>query len=105
MRCGGAGPAQRPQQQQQRRRAPAVAAHAAAAPRVVATREQGKNGKLISGLEKHGISCIELPLIEHAPGPDRWAPRGVRSGSNSWPGFSPSCTRPFQHCAAAAANA
>jgi uroporphyrinogen-III synthase len=41
----------------------------------VATREQGKNGKLIKGLESHGISCIELPLIEHAPGPDRYAQR------------------------------
>lgn len=85
MRCGGAGPAQRPQQQQQRRRAPAVAAHAAAAPRVVATREQGKNGKLISGLEKHGISCIELPLIEHAPGPDRdKLPELLRRGGFDW---------------------
>lgn len=43
----------------------------AAGARVVATREEGKNGKLMSGLAKHGISCLELPLIEHAPGPDR----------------------------------
>jgi uroporphyrinogen-III synthase len=38
---------------------------------VVVTRERGKNGKLISALEKRSISCLELPLIEHAHGPDR----------------------------------
>ncbi|XP_031273434.1 uroporphyrinogen-III synthase, chloroplastic isoform X2 [Pistacia vera] len=39
-------------------------------PKVVVTRELGKNGKLIKALAKHGINCLELPLIQHAPGPD-----------------------------------
>ncbi|KNA24430.1 hypothetical protein SOVF_015960 isoform A [Spinacia oleracea] len=39
-------------------------------PKVVVTRERGKNGKLINALEKHGIQCLEFPLIEHAQGPD-----------------------------------
>ncbi|KMT19333.1 hypothetical protein BVRB_1g013360 [Beta vulgaris subsp. vulgaris] len=39
-------------------------------PEVVVTRERGKNGKLITALAKHGIHCLELPLIEHAEGPD-----------------------------------
>ncbi|KAF3786898.1 Uroporphyrinogen-III synthase [Nymphaea thermarum] len=39
-------------------------------PKVVVTREKGKNGKLIDALGKHGISCLEVPLIEHTPGPD-----------------------------------
>mmetsp|Transcript_25433 Transcript_25433/g.55287 ORF Transcript_25433/g.55287 Transcript_25433/m.55287 type:complete len:373 (-) Transcript_25433:473-1591(-) len=38
---------------------------------VVVTREKGKNGKLVKRLEEVGIKCIELPLIEHAPGKDR----------------------------------
>ncbi|KAK2992305.1 hypothetical protein RJ640_020298 [Escallonia rubra] len=33
---------------------------------VVVTRERGKNGKLINSLAKHGINCLELPLIQHA---------------------------------------
>ncbi|KAG5251295.1 uroporphyrinogen-3 synthase family protein [Salix suchowensis] len=40
------------------------------ASRVVVTRERGKNGKLIKALAKHGISCLELPLIQHTQGPD-----------------------------------
>lgn len=40
-------------------------------PSVVVTREAGKNGKLVKELAKHNISCVELPLIEHAAGPDR----------------------------------
>ncbi|KAK3025245.1 hypothetical protein RJ639_044593 [Escallonia herrerae] len=32
---------------------------------VVVTRERGKNGKLINSLAKHGINCLELPLIQH----------------------------------------
>lgn len=44
---------------------------AAGAPTVVVTREHGKNGKLMAALSKHSIQCVELPLIEHAPGPDR----------------------------------
>ncbi|KAH9624631.1 hypothetical protein KSS87_000786 [Heliosperma pusillum] len=39
-------------------------------PKVVVTRERGKNVKLINALAEHGISCLEFPLIEHAPGPD-----------------------------------
>lgn len=40
-------------------------------PTVVVTREAGKNGKLMKELGKLDMECIELPLIEHAPGPDR----------------------------------
>ncbi|XP_026401533.1 uroporphyrinogen-III synthase, chloroplastic-like isoform X1 [Papaver somniferum] len=39
-------------------------------PRVVVTREHGKNIKLINALAKHGINCFELPLIQHTQGPD-----------------------------------
>ncbi|CAN8284434.1 unnamed protein product [Cochlearia groenlandica] len=39
-------------------------------PQVVVTREHGKNKQLIKALEKNGISSIELPLIQHARGPD-----------------------------------
>ncbi|CAL5204652.1 unnamed protein product [Lathyrus oleraceus] len=39
-------------------------------PKVVVTRERGKNNKLINALAKHEISCLELPLIEHLRGPD-----------------------------------
>ncbi|GAV69037.1 HEM4 domain-containing protein [Cephalotus follicularis] len=39
-------------------------------PKVVVTRERGKNGKLINALDKHGINCLELPLIQHMQGPD-----------------------------------
>ncbi|GLT92233.1 hypothetical protein SLE2022_100810 [Rubroshorea leprosula] len=39
-------------------------------PKVVVTRERGKNGKLIDALAKLGINCLELPLIQHAQGPD-----------------------------------
>ncbi|KAI4316738.1 hypothetical protein L6164_024687 [Bauhinia variegata] len=39
-------------------------------PKVVVTRERGKNGKLINALGKHEIDCLELPLIEHKQGPD-----------------------------------
>ncbi|KAH9692616.1 Uroporphyrinogen-III synthase [Citrus sinensis] len=62
-------------------------------PKVVVTRERGKNGKLIKALKKrvynvacantwyqtvscgacmakHRIDCLELPLIQHAQGPD-----------------------------------
>ncbi|XP_022962039.1 uroporphyrinogen-III synthase, chloroplastic-like [Cucurbita moschata] len=40
------------------------------APKVVVTRERGKNGKLIDALARHGINCLELPLIQHSQGPD-----------------------------------
>lgn len=54
--------------------APVAASGSATArtPRVVVTRESGKNGKLMAALAEHGVDCIELPLIEHAPGPDRY---------------------------------
>ncbi|MCL7045173.1 hypothetical protein MKW94_007759 [Papaver nudicaule] len=39
-------------------------------PKVVVTREHGKNIKLINALAKHGINCFELPLIQHTEGPD-----------------------------------
>ncbi|XP_020100930.1 uroporphyrinogen-III synthase, chloroplastic [Ananas comosus] len=39
-------------------------------PKVVVTREQGKNAKLIDALAKHSIHCLELPLIKHTQGPD-----------------------------------
>ncbi|EOA27548.1 hypothetical protein CARUB_v10023687mg [Capsella rubella] len=39
-------------------------------PQVVVTRERGKNKQIIKALEKHGISSLELPLIQHAEGPD-----------------------------------
>ncbi|XP_076912638.1 uroporphyrinogen-III synthase, chloroplastic-like [Bidens hawaiensis] len=38
--------------------------------RVVVTRERGKNDKLITALEKHGIDSLELPLIQHTQLPD-----------------------------------
>lgn len=38
---------------------------------VVLTREAGKNGKMQKALSKLGYHCIELPLIEHTPGPDK----------------------------------
>ncbi|KAJ0246368.1 Uroporphyrinogen-III synthase [Hirschfeldia incana] len=39
-------------------------------PQVVVTRESGKNKQIIKALEKRGISSLELPLIQHARGPD-----------------------------------
>lgn len=82
------------QQQQQylhllhRRRQSSVAVKAAAAAgraQVVATREAGKNGKLVAALEKLGVSCMELPLIEHAPGPDRdRLPGLLKAGGFDW---------------------
>ncbi|KAL4559520.1 hypothetical protein LXL04_031660 [Taraxacum kok-saghyz] len=38
--------------------------------RVVVTRERGKNGKLMKALAPLGISCLELPLIQHKHLPD-----------------------------------
>ncbi|GJP40216.1 hypothetical protein CLOM_g24491 [Closterium sp. NIES-68] len=40
------------------------------APLVVATREKGKNGKLMKALSAQGVSVMELPLIQHSDGPD-----------------------------------
>ncbi|CAL1396127.1 unnamed protein product [Linum trigynum] len=45
-------------------------ASSSAKPKVVVTRERGKNGKLINALGKQGISVLELPLIQHTEGPD-----------------------------------
>ncbi|CAL1410831.1 unnamed protein product [Linum trigynum] len=39
-------------------------------PKVVVTRERGKNWKLIDALGKQGIGALELPLIQHMEGPD-----------------------------------
>ncbi|XP_077212948.1 uroporphyrinogen-III synthase family protein isoform X2 [Tasmannia lanceolata] len=39
-------------------------------PKVVVTRERGKNAKLVNTLAKHDIHCLEVPLIEHTEGPD-----------------------------------
>eukprot|EP00878_Enallax_costatus_P004246 GHUV01004476.1.p1 GENE.GHUV01004476.1~~GHUV01004476.1.p1 ORF type:complete len:287 (+),score=66.67 GHUV01004476.1:206-1066(+) len=64
---------------------------AAAQPSVVVTREHGKNGKLMKALTKYNISCVELPLIEHAPGPDRdQLPGLLQQGSFDWV----ACTSP-----------
>ena len=41
---------------------------------VLVTREAGKNGKLKSKIEEAGLGCLEIPLIETAPGPDRCEP-------------------------------
>ncbi|KAL8145131.1 uroporphyrinogen-III synthase, chloroplastic [Apium graveolens] len=37
---------------------------------VIVTRERGKNAKLINALAKHGVNCLELPLIQHRHLPD-----------------------------------
>ncbi|MBA0691653.1 hypothetical protein Goari_009269 [Gossypium aridum] len=47
-----------------------VIQHASSNPKVVVTRERGKNTKLIDALAEHGIYCLELPLIQHLQGPD-----------------------------------
>ncbi|WOL03810.1 uroporphyrinogen-III synthase, chloroplastic [Canna indica] len=39
-------------------------------PKVVVTRERGKNAKLVDALEKHNIGCLEVPLVGHTKGPD-----------------------------------
>ncbi|EFJ40450.1 hypothetical protein VOLCADRAFT_69473, partial [Volvox carteri f. nagariensis] len=43
----------------------------AAAPKVLLTREAGKNDKLRDALTIKGFRCVELPLIEHTDGPDK----------------------------------
>ncbi|KAE8659089.1 Uroporphyrinogen-III synthase family protein isoform 5 [Hibiscus syriacus] len=47
-----------------------VIQHAPSNPKVVVTRERGKNAKLIDALAEHGINCLELPLIQHTQEPD-----------------------------------
>ena len=49
------------------------------APQVVVTRERGKNGKLMKALQQRGITALELPLVETAPGPDQARLPGVLS--------------------------
>lgn len=51
-------------------RSAAVDSVALTQPKVVVTRELGKNAKLIKELGNQGISCLELPLVEHTEGPD-----------------------------------
>lgn len=54
-------------------------------PRVVLTREAGKNGKLRAMLAARGVRALELPLVETAPGPDRAAlPGALRAGGFDW---------------------
>nr|GLL48272.1 uroporphyrinogen-III synthase, chloroplastic isoform X3 [Ipomoea trifida] len=48
----------------------ALSASSSKQPKVVVTRERGKNGKLIDALVKHGIDCLEFPLIHHMHLPD-----------------------------------
>lgn len=48
-----------------------AAASGTRSPTVVLTREHGKNDKMLQELSARDIPCIELPLIEHASGPDR----------------------------------
>lgn len=48
----------------------ADASSSSSSPKVIVTRERGKNGKLVKALAKHGINCLELPLIQHTQGPD-----------------------------------
>lgn len=68
-----------------RARGAAVCRASSQKPSVVVTREAGKNGKLIAALARHGIGCVELPLIEHAEGPDRAALPGVlAAGQFDW---------------------
>ncbi|KAF8405071.1 hypothetical protein HHK36_009968 [Tetracentron sinense] len=69
----GAYPAYGNHQQQRRSLCPSFRIQASSSsmkPKVVVTREQGKNGKLINALAKHSVSCLELPLIQHTQGPD-----------------------------------
>ncbi|KAK9806404.1 hypothetical protein WJX73_002560 [Symbiochloris irregularis] len=57
----------------------------AASPKVVLTREKGKNKQLQDLLEAKGISSLELPLVESAPGPDRnRLPTVLRDTSFDW---------------------
>jgi uroporphyrinogen-III synthase len=45
--------------------------------RVVLTREDGKNGDMLKRLEARGITCTELPLIEHTHGAVGPGPAGI----------------------------
>ena len=55
---------------------------AEAAPQVVVTRERGKNGKLMKALQQRGVTVLELPLVETAPGPDQERLPGQLEGSS-----------------------
>ncbi|XP_057793838.1 uroporphyrinogen-III synthase, chloroplastic [Salvia miltiorrhiza] len=54
-------------------------------PKVVVTRERGKNGRLIDALANRGIDCLELPLVQHTqlPGFDKLSCL-LRSNSFDW---------------------
>ncbi|XP_042045890.1 uroporphyrinogen-III synthase, chloroplastic-like [Salvia splendens] len=54
-------------------------------PKVVVTRERGKNGGLIDALANRGINCLELPLVQHTqlPGFDKLSSL-LRSNSFDW---------------------
>lgn len=48
----------------------AVAINARVQPKVILTREKGKNDPIRKLLECQGVDCLEMPLVETAPGPD-----------------------------------
>ncbi|KAJ8628702.1 hypothetical protein MRB53_022025 [Persea americana] len=50
---------------------PIYGSHQQQKPKVVVTRQHGKNKTLITALGRYGVPCLELPLIEHIKGPDR----------------------------------
>ncbi|KAG6434605.1 hypothetical protein SASPL_106243 [Salvia splendens] len=54
-------------------------------PKVVVTRELGKNGRLVDALANRGINCLELPLVQHTqlPGFDKLSSL-LRSNSFDW---------------------
>ncbi|PNH03285.1 Uroporphyrinogen-III synthase, chloroplastic, partial [Tetrabaena socialis] len=57
----------------------------APSPKVLLTREAGKNDKLLQALTRKGFTCIELPLIEHTDGPDRvQLPELLRGAAGSY---------------------
>lgn len=74
----------------------AVRCSAGSGTKVVVTREHGKNGKLMKALSKHGIQCLEMPLIEHAPGPDRWG----RHPGSAWAVMPPAARAATPHAPA-----
>lgn len=62
-----------------------IVPEATSKPLVVVTREKGMNEKLVNALAKHDLRCLELPLIEHADGPDLpKLPEVLKSGGHDW---------------------
>ncbi|KAG2426129.1 hypothetical protein HYH02_014844 [Chlamydomonas schloesseri] len=49
----------------------AASSSSGGSPKVLLTREEGKNDKLRAALTSKGYTCLELPLIRHEDGPDR----------------------------------